>query len=286
MGLNFTGERYIPNLISPQISYEHWHRYLYASQFVSNKLVLDIACGEGYGSYLLAKTAEKVVGIDIDKETIMYASRKYAKHNLKFKIGSVDNIPINKEEIFDVIVSFETIEHVSEDKQEKFLKEVKRLLKKDGLFIVSTPNKLFYSDIPNYKNPFHIKEFYIEEFKQFLTKFFKHVKIFGQKVYPISYIWDIEKENDYNVREFRIIETEQGFRPSDEPKIVLYTIALCSDNEIMNINSSLMIDLGESILKQKDIYINYLQSKLSQIETELAQIRLRYGIEKQENQNI
>ena len=86
--MEFTGERYLSNFDSPEISYEHWHRYLYASQFVKDKMVLDIACGEGYGAFLLSKDAKRVVGIDISSEAVSHASSRYLQENLEFQVGS------------------------------------------------------------------------------------------------------------------------------------------------------------------------------------------------------
>src|SRR5438034_11094846 len=67
--LEWTGERYVPWMEGAEIGYEHLHRYAFATQFVRNKRVLDLASGEGYGSNLLAKTAKQVVGVDIDEQT-------------------------------------------------------------------------------------------------------------------------------------------------------------------------------------------------------------------------
>lgn len=103
---------------------EHLHRYAIASEFIDNKIVLDIASGEGYGSYLFTKKAKQVIGIDISSEAISHASEKYKKENLTFKIGSITNIPIEKSSI-DVVVSFETLEHIYE---EGMLLEIKRVL--------------------------------------------------------------------------------------------------------------------------------------------------------------
>lgn len=115
-----TGERFSPNNNTPLCSYEHWHRYIFAKQFVNNKNVLDIACGEGYGTSLIAESAKFVTAVDIDKETIESATAKYKRQNLKFIRGNVTSIPINGEKVFDVIVSFETIEHVNEEDQNIF----------------------------------------------------------------------------------------------------------------------------------------------------------------------
>src|SRR5262249_38493426 len=162
----FTGERFIPKMPAPginledcQIAYEHWHRYLYAAQWVAGKTVLDIACGEGYGSYYLAEVAKQVVGVDLDPETVRHASSRYLRSNLEFRCGSVEAIPVPGAASFDAVVSFETIEHLWEGQQNTFLSEIGRLLKPEGLLMMSTPNKLAYSDRPGYKNEFHRQEF-------------------------------------------------------------------------------------------------------------------------------
>src|SRR5215831_2145342 len=85
--LEWTGERYVPWMEGAEIGYEHLHRYAFATQFVRNKRVLDLASGEGYGSNLLAKTAKQVVGIDIDEQSVRHAKNKYIRTNLDFRIG-------------------------------------------------------------------------------------------------------------------------------------------------------------------------------------------------------
>ena len=102
--LPFTGERYVPELRGT-IALEHLHRYAYACQFVEDKVVLDIACGEGYGSEMLARTAQKVYGVDIDKVTVAHAKHKYKSKNLKFIEGSCEKIPLD-DHCVDVVVSF------------------------------------------------------------------------------------------------------------------------------------------------------------------------------------
>jgi len=116
--LKWTGERYIPDVspeeVEVEIHYEHLHRYLFATQFVKNKVVLDLGCGEGYGSYILSKVAKRVLGIDIDEKSIKHASSRYIRENLEFLQGSATEIPIDGEEIFDVVVCFEVLEYISE----------------------------------------------------------------------------------------------------------------------------------------------------------------------------
>lgn len=239
--MDFTGERFIPELTDFNISYEHWHRYLYANSFVKNKRVLDIACGEGFGTYFLSTQAKAIIGVDIDLEVIKYANQNYSNSNLQFINGSAMEIPINITSQFDVIISFETIEHITENDQIKFLSEVKRLLKPNGIFIVSTPDKLYYSDIPNHQNRFHLKEFYRSEFESFLNKSFKHTSIVGQQIHTASYISDPLKSSN-EILEFNLKLTDQGFLPSEEPKKDMYMIAICSDEEIIRPKTSIIFD--------------------------------------------
>lgn len=282
--MEFTGERYFPELDSPEIGYSHWHRYLYACQFIVNKVVLDVACGEGYGSHLFAQTARKVIGVDIDKESIGHAASKYQKENLSFIVGSVSDIPIEGENLFDTIVSFETIEHVTEKLQREFLHEVKRLLKKDGTFLVSTPNRLFCGDIPMYANKFHVKEFYPDEFKELLSTHFKNVVLLGHNLYAGSYIWNPESTAT-DFLELNIEFTEKGFLPARDGKYILYMIAVCSDDEICDLKPSLLLDLSQRVYKlrieeaaklvEKEKQIALLQSLLTEKEQQINTLEER-----------
>ncbi|QFG01088.1 glycosyltransferase [Psychrobacillus glaciei] len=179
--MDFTGERFIPNVIEEddEIKSEHLQRYQSIKDLVKGKVVLDAACGEGYGSDILANQAQKIYGIDIDSESISHAEQKYIKPNLQFLTGSIDKLPF-EDSFFDIIISFETIEHVEEYVQNLFLKEIKRVMKEDGILIISTPNKKIYTDERKYKNPFHVKEFYEEEFYGFLKPHFNSVEFFYQ----------------------------------------------------------------------------------------------------------
>ncbi len=261
--MEFTGERYLPILDTADISYEHWHRYLYASQFVKGKIIVDIGCGEGYGSFLLAQNAQRVFAIDNNYDTIKLAANKYTADNLEFKVGSLSSIPIEGESILDGIISFESIEHIDEKEQEAFLGEVKRLLKPEGFLLISTPNKMVYSDKTGYKNKFHQREFYTQEFHAFLQKYFTHIKLLGQKVYPVSYIWDPHDARG-NLAEYRLMKTELGFRPTDEPKSSRYIVAWCSDAELPSVSASLLVDLSESSFKDRDDQISTLQDQLKE----------------------
>ncbi|WP_367159393.1 methyltransferase domain-containing protein [Kozakia baliensis] len=175
--LPFDGERFT-SAVSGQIEVEHLHRYLLARDFCRGKSVLDIASGEGYGSALLAQTAQNVIGIDINESAVAHARKEFVGGNLKYIIGNAQEISLEDDSI-DVIVSFETIEHL--ENQDKFLSEVKRLLRKDGLLILSTPDKNIYSGEGRPSNPFHIHEMSFDDFEKKLSSLFSHVSFLNQR---------------------------------------------------------------------------------------------------------
>ena len=183
--INFSGERFIPGIEDQKLESEHLQRYLSTRNLVKGLNVLDLACGEGYGSALLAETAESVIGMDIDQETVDHANEKYRKINLSFRQGDAANIPL-KDHSIDAVVSFETIEHIDEMLQNQFLQEIDRVLKPDGLLIMSTPNKAVYSDRYHYFNEYHIHEFYHDEFQKFLKQCFSYVHIYQQSFQVVS----------------------------------------------------------------------------------------------------
>lgn len=159
------------------MTYELWqlhiNRYYFASKFCKNKIILDVACGSGYGSYYLSQSALRVVGGDISKDALEYPKKNYRSRNLQFLQLDAHNLPF-KDETFDVIVSFETIEHL--ENYYKFLYECKRVLKNGGLIICSTPNREVFGNI----NPHHVHEFTPDEFQTTLQEVFGNVVLYQQ----------------------------------------------------------------------------------------------------------
>ena len=176
--LAFTGERFIPGVHGP-IWIEHWHRYHFAAGFAAGKRVLDIACGAGYGSALLARGAAHVTGVDIAEEAVAHARRAYASiGNLAFRQGSCTAIPLADASV-DLAVSFETIEHITG--QEAFLGELARVLAPEGVLLLSSPDKAEYSDRRNFSNEFHVRELYRDELAALVGARFPHTAWFAQK---------------------------------------------------------------------------------------------------------
>jgi GT2 family glycosyltransferase/glycosyltransferase involved in cell wall biosynthesis/ubiquinone/menaquinone biosynthesis C-methylase UbiE len=280
--LEWTGERFLPWIEGVQIHYEHLHRYAFAARFVKGKKVLDLGCGEGYGTYMLAKEATYVAGVEIDKPTVQHARSKYIKDNLEFIEGSVLTIPIEGEKEFDIVVCFELIEHIAE--HDKLLSEVKRLLKDDGLFIVSTPNKAVYTDAPDHHNPFHVKELYFKEFRSLLRRYFKHLRIFGQRIYAGSNMWSIHQHKSRGYIEAVVKKGDMEFyfteRASKEP---VYLIALASNASLKpspSVTDSWLTDISNAFFKDYERRLAELNqtrlSKINSLETSLQ--KLEYQI--------
>ena len=123
----FTGERFIPGIDDVKLQAEHYQRYISVRNLIKDKVVLDAACGEGYGSSILAESAKEVTGIDIDASTVKRAQQIYGgRENLHYMQGSIEKLEIEDHSI-DAVISFETIEHVDEKTQTAFLAEIHRV---------------------------------------------------------------------------------------------------------------------------------------------------------------
>jgi SAM-dependent methyltransferase len=173
----FTGERLIPGEVDIDLLNEHMARYHFAARLARGKRVLDAGCGAGYGSAELADVAESVTAVDIAPEAVEYARAHYALPNLAFHQASCTALPFASG-AFDLVVAFEVIEHL--EKWRDFLEEVRRVLAPAGQLIVSTPNRLYYTESRGTggANPFHVHEFDFDEFTAELRQFFPYVSMF------------------------------------------------------------------------------------------------------------
>jgi 2-polyprenyl-3-methyl-5-hydroxy-6-metoxy-1,4-benzoquinol methylase/glycosyltransferase involved in cell wall biosynthesis len=247
--VDFPGERYVPSEPG-QIKYEHLHRYALSLECVAGKAVLDVASGEGYGAALLATVARSVIGVDFDAESIAHARSCYNSPQLQFLVGSCDSIPLSTGS-FDVITSFETIEH--HDKHEEMLGELKRLLKPDGILIISSPNRLVYSDQPGYRNPFHIKELYYDEFLELLQRHFRHLRVYGQRLATGSFVFPLAPDhaNVLSPLTGSVEHVERQVCSMPEP---VYFLAICSDDAGIENRplSSVYLDSSDDLLKARE----------------------------------
>jgi GT2 family glycosyltransferase/ubiquinone/menaquinone biosynthesis C-methylase UbiE len=282
--MDFTGERYVPS-VEGQLKYEHLHRYALSLGYVTGKSVLDIASGEGYGAALLASKADSVTGVDIDPQSVENAKRTYCDPKLKFLLGRCEQIPLADASV-DVVTSFETIEH--HDKHQEMLNEIKRVLKPGGVLIISSPNRLTYSDEPGYTNPFHVKELYYDEFYELLRVRFTHVRIYGQRLATASFVSPLSGSVKSNLQtwsgDVHEMRPEMSALPSP-----IYFVAVCSDSAEIHQreDSSVYFDSSSDLFKmfeaqrqaveaEKADSVGRMQEQVRLTEETLANARFEY----------
>jgi 2-polyprenyl-3-methyl-5-hydroxy-6-metoxy-1,4-benzoquinol methylase len=183
--MKYTGERIVPetDIHNPEkalILLTHLKSYELALSEAKDKIVLDYGCGEGYGANILAQRAKRVFAVDSSAEVINEAKQKYPAENIEFKFVDPD-VGISSvfaENSFDMIVSFQVIEHISDPA--RYLSQIYDLLKPEGKFYLTTPNAS-QRLLPFQKpwNQFHIKEYTHDSLYEALNKHFLKIKIEG-----------------------------------------------------------------------------------------------------------
>ena len=182
--IDWTGERCGPWASDIQVIYERYHRYVFAAPLVAGRTVLELASGEGYGAALLATQARTVVGIDIDDATVEHSRRTYQLDNLEFRHGDMLDLAGFSDDSFDVVVCFEAIEHIEDHHQ--LMAEATRVLGPDGLFLVSTLDRLINTDYLERVNAFHAHELSRDELADLLGRSFAHQRTWPRAPSPVA----------------------------------------------------------------------------------------------------
>ncbi len=240
MNVDFTGERFVPG-VEGDIQLEHLHRYLAVRRLVRGKRVLDIACGEGYGSDLLAATAASVVGVDIDAASIAHAQETYARNasggaTVRFLCGDAAAIPLG-DACVDVVVSFETIEHLVD--HQRMLSEIRRVLAPGGVLVLSSPDRREYTDIPRTRNPYHLRELYQSELGALLAEHFRAHALYGQRVHYGSVLAPMDGRAG-GFTGYREDEDGGCVEGAGLPNPV-YLVAVASDGELPELPAGLFV---------------------------------------------
>lgn len=273
--LRFTGERFVGGA-GVEITYDHLLRYFFALQLVQGKQVLDIASGEGYGAALLANSAAQVDAFDLDPQSVAHARAKYGQRtNLRFQAGSapqfLDAVPAHT---YDVVTAFEFIEHVSLEDQHRVLKEVRRVLKPEGVLLMSTPDKRLYTDVTLAKNPFHLRELYRPEFEELLGAHFSHVQVLDQSCFTGSAIFDNGASRAALAQMVwtDLISLEGHLRPGLQGSGT-YLVAVAGNHPLGEQQPVMLVDLARKLIGEH-LYEKHLEvERLKGVEAELQRTR-------------
>ncbi|HWC96260.1 MAG TPA: methyltransferase domain-containing protein [Candidatus Sulfopaludibacter sp.] len=249
----FTGERLIPGQVDVDLLNEHMARYMFAARLARGKRVLDAGCGAGYGSAELARSAASVVGVDVAPEAVAFASEHYQSENLTFHQASCLAMPF-PDAAFELVVGFEVIEHLEDWRG--FLAEVARVLAPTGQFIVSTPNKLYYTESRGEEgaNPFHVHEFEFEEFRSELQAVFPHVSLFLENhVEGVTF----QPHDAGNTVEVRV---DAGEPAPDESH---FFVAVCARRPQMGNPTFVYVPRAGNVLRERERHIALLEKELA-----------------------
>jgi len=250
----FTGERVIPGEVNSDLWAEHVARYHFAARYAAEKSVLDIACGSGYGTAQFARQAAVAVGIDICFDPLKFArEHDTAGH---YAQASATALPF-RDHSFDVVTAFEAIEHLRDWRA--LLSETRRVVRPDGLFFISTPNRLYYAEsrAHNGPNPFHVHEFEFEEFRDALAEFFPHVTFFLQNWNPsISFTAVAEREEYAHA----LIAAADGSPPADAH----FFLAICSTRSRPEVSPFVFVPSAANQLREREKHIQLLERELQQ----------------------
>ena len=231
--LHFTGER-ITTEIAGEVEAEHYHRYCFARDFCVGRDVLDIASGEGYGAAILADVARSVIGVERDADAVAFSKANYVVPALNFLVGDALDIPLADASI-DVVVSFETLEHVRD--QTRFLNEIKRVLRPDGLLIISTPDRNIHSGIGMPVNPYHVHELSGPEFDDLLDRNFACKQVLSQRAIAGSVMLPSQGPTARGARTYDRRD-EVTIEATDGVARAVYLIGLASDAPLPDVPPS------------------------------------------------
>jgi 2-polyprenyl-3-methyl-5-hydroxy-6-metoxy-1,4-benzoquinol methylase len=170
-----TPERILPDDLPA--APDHVARYAFAAHWAAGSRVLDLCCGTGYGSNLLAAAgARLVVGVDIAEDAVKYASSQYGSAGVEFLCEDATNeLTLSN---FDLIVCFEGLEHIN--RPESLVRNAARMLAPGGTALISSPNSAYYPG-GHSGNPYHVREFSRTEFEDLLRESFDSVEMYCQR---------------------------------------------------------------------------------------------------------
>jgi 2-polyprenyl-3-methyl-5-hydroxy-6-metoxy-1,4-benzoquinol methylase len=221
-----------------EVKHEHYHRYFFALQFCEEKAVLDVASGEGFGSALLGKVAQKVLGIDLSPEAVARASRNYRSERVSFAVADYAAIPLSDASV-DVVVAVETLGHIADPGM--FFHEIKRILRPEGMLVISMSNAKVHKDLATGLS--QVKELDADAFNAILSEHFSNYRllrqwsVIGSAILPeSSLLSDADRYQTFRAADSGTCSVQEGLGP---PR---HFIAVASETALPEIRHGLLDD--------------------------------------------
>jgi len=270
--MEFTGERVVPGKVEPDLLNEHLSRYYFARPLVEGLCALDLGCGTGYGSAVLAQSAQKVLALDVSLESVAFARKHYPTLNTEFLVSDCRRISLGAETV-DAVVCFEVIEHLAE--QEALLEEVRRVLRPNGLLVISTPNRIYYTEERKEVNPFHLREFDFHEFLAILKGSFAHVEMAFENHVASLYVG--------NPHQQRPLRSEMQHAEVDLERSAHYFVAICSNSPLGDRSCDPLVYLPASgnLLRERDQHIQSQEERIRTLDRKVLEQQREYEAQSQ-----
>jgi O-antigen biosynthesis protein len=220
-----SAERFVPLTMGRTLTEaEHQARYQWAAAAVAGRTVLDAGCGLGYGTAILAEAgAKRAIGVDLSDHAVADARALVGRHDVEYRVADLHQLPFDAG-AFEVVVCFEAIEHMHD--VETALDEFRRVLRPDGLLLISSPNRGVYPG----GNPHHVHELTSEELEETLARRFGNVTLFRQHPWTASVIVDDRGFQSQDPGVAMDVSTRKTV--AGELGKELYTLAAASDARI------------------------------------------------------
>ena len=258
LGMEFTGERVVPGLVNEDLWAEHVARYAFAAELAAGKRVLDAGCGTGYGTAELNEAAASVVGADI---AFLEAWEAAGISGPRYCQASIEAMPFAASS-FDLVVAFEVIEHLRDWRA--LLRETRRVLAPGGLFVVSTPNRIYYTESRGAEgpNPFHVHEFEFEEFRAALQEFFPKVDVWVQNRLE-AFVFDGGRSGPL-----------QGFAAqAGEREEAHFFIGVCGVDAAPDLRPFVYVPRAANLLRERERHIRKLEEDVERQIVEHAKLQ-------------
>jgi SAM-dependent methyltransferase len=268
----FTGERVIPGQVEPDLWAEHFSRYRFAASLSKSLLrppeILDIGCGAGYGTAALAESASSATGIDLAPDAIDYARAHYTNPHLRFLPGSAMALPF-ADASFDLITAFEVIEHLADGAT--LLAEARRVLRPNGVLLVSTPNTTYYAETRAQEgpNPYHVHEFTFDEFASAIHAIFPSCTILLQNHTDAFCFYDpTASRPEPGCKADGYVETIAG-TPADAH----FFLAVCSLHPLPDLPNFIYVPAATNLLRTREHHIKLLQGEIEDLKAIIARMQ-------------